>query len=112
MLIRGSCAAEDIVHLDTGVLIDEDADSLAAALLAPWATRENFRRIGAAAGDRIYLSWDDAVKNARKEYYSVIERWNSGRLLRRRGRFDGFFDLTGDVVETLEKARTVLDKYL
>ena len=111
VLIRGSCAAEDIDDGDTGILIDETAESLAAALLSPQATRENFRAVGERAGEKIYLSWTDAVKNARREYCSVIERWNSGELHRRRAMFDGFFDVTGDVVETLEKAKAALEKY-
>ena len=111
VLIRGSCAAEDIVDGDTGILIAETAESLAAALTAPGADRELFRRIGQNAGEKIYLSWADAVKNARNRYYDVIQRWNSGEIHRKRARFDGFFDVTGDVVETLEKARAALDKY-
>ena len=111
VLVRGSCAAEDIVHGDTGILIEENAESLAAALTAPEANRETFRRIGENAGEKIYLSWTDAVKGARKQYMSVIERWNSGEIHRRRAMFDGFFDLTGDVVETLEKAKAALEKY-
>ena len=84
---------------------------LAAALTAPGAGRETFRRIGENAGEKIYLSWADAVKGARAQYLRVIERWNSGELHRRRAMFDGFFDVTGDVVETLEKAKAALEKY-
>ena len=111
VLIRGSCAAEDIDDGDTGILIDETAESLAAALLSPRAGREFFRTVGENAADKIYLSWTDAVKNARKEYGSVIERWNSGEIHRKRAPFDGFFDVTGDVVQTLEKAKAALEKY-
>ena len=111
VLVRGSCAAEDIVDGDTGILIDETAESLAAALLSPGAGRELFRAVGENAAEKIYLSWTDAVKNARKEYCSVIERWNSGEIHRKRAMFDGFFDVTGDVVQTLEKAKAALEKY-
>ena len=112
VLIAGSCAAEDIADGDTGILIEENAGSLAAALMAPGADRALFRRIGENASEKIYLSWADAVKNARGRYYDVIQRWNSGEIHRKRARFDSFFDVTGDVVEALEKARAALDSAL
>jgi len=112
VLIRGSCAAEDIVDGDTGVLIDETAEALAAALLSPRADRETLRRIGRSASEKIYLSWDDAVARAREQYRSVLRRWRSGELRRKRVPFDGFFDLTGDVTEALDKARNMLDSFM
>ena len=80
--------------------------------MAPGADRALFRRIGENASEKIYLSWADAVKNARGRYYDVIQRWNSGEIHRKRARFDSFFDVTGDVVEALEKARAALDSAL
>ena len=109
VLIRDSCAAEDIIHGDTGILIDETAESLASALLSPEAGRETFRRIGRSASEKIYLSWDDAVARAREQYRSVLARWYNGELRRKRARFDGFFDLTGDVSEALDKAKGFID---
>ena len=111
LLIRGSCAADDITDGDTGILVPETAEGIAAALLSPDATKEKFRRIGENASEKIYLSWTDSVERARAQYRSVIERWNSGELRRKRTRFDGFFDLTGDVSETLDRARAAMEKY-
>lgn len=110
LLIAGSCAAEDITDGDTGILVPETAEGIAAALLAPDAGKAKFRTIGENAAAKIYLSWDDSVKLARAQYRSVLERWNSGELRRKRARFDGFFDLTGDVTEALDRARAVMDK--
>ena len=69
------------------------------------------RRIGENAGERIYLSWENSVALARKQYRSVLERWESGELRRKRAQFDGFFELAGDVTGALERAREVFDKY-
>ena len=112
LLIEGSCAAEDIIDGDTGILIPETAEGLAAALLAPDAGREKFRRIGKNASEKIYLSWSDSVAHAREQYRSMLERWHSGELRRKRTKFDGFFDLTGDVNEILEHTKNVLDDVL
>ncbi len=111
LLIRGSCAAEDIADGRTGILIEENAEALAAALTAPTATREFFRTVGENACREIYLSWEDAVDRARDRYRDVLERWHSGELHRRRTVMDGFFDLTGDVGEKIEKAREIMNKY-
>ena len=111
LLIEGSCAAEDIVHGDTGILVPETAEGIAAALLAPEAGKDYFRRIGESAGEKIYLSWEDSVALARKQYRSVLERWESGELRRKRAQFDGFFELAGDVTGALVRARVVFEKY-
>lgn len=108
LLIEGSCAAEGITDGDTGILIPENGDGLAAALLREGANREYFARIGETASEKIYLSWEDSVRNARAQYRSVIERWNSGELPHRRT--TGVAELTGDVAELINRARTGWDK--
>ena len=109
VLIEGSCAAEGITDGDTGILIPENGDGLAAALLREGADRAYFARIGETASEKIYLSWEDSVKNARAQYRSVIERWNSGDLPRRRV-LPGAPEWTGDVAELINRARTSWDK--
>ena len=102
-------AAEGITDGDTGILIPENGDGLAAALLREGADRAYFARIGETASEKIYLSWEDSVKNARAQYRSVIERWNSGDLPRRRV-LPGAPEWTGDVAELINRARTGWDK--
>ena len=112
LLIEGSCAAEDITHGETGILVEENAESIAAALLAPEATRENFRRIGQTASEQIYLSWEDSVKNARRQYQEVLERFRAGELHRKRAPFDWFFERNNDAADALDWAKRMFDKYL
>ncbi|MBR6209326.1 MAG: patatin-like phospholipase family protein [Oscillospiraceae bacterium] len=112
LLIRGSCAAEDITDGETGILTEESADSIAAALLSPEATRENFRRIGETAAERIYLSWDDSVARAREQYRQVLLRWRAGEMHRKRAPFDWLFQRAGEAGEALSLAKTMLEKYL
>ena len=111
MLVRGSCAAEGIEDGVTGILIDENAESLAAALTSPSASKEFFRSVGENACREIYLSWEDAVDRARDRYRTVLERWHSGELRHRRTVLDGFFDLTGDISDAIEKARDAMNRY-
>ncbi len=55
------------------------------------------------------------MERAREQYRLVLHRWHYGELRRRRTKLDGFFDLTGDVSEALDKAKGfidgVIDKY-
>ena len=109
LLIEGSCAAEGITDGDTGILIPESGDGLAAALLREGVSREYFARIGETASEKIYLSWEDSVKNARAQYRSVLERWQSGELPHRRT-LPGMAEWTGDIAEIIERARSGWDK--
>lgn len=74
ILIKGSCAAEGVLDGDTGILIEENGESMGKALLEACADRERLRRIGQNAADRLYISWDDAVKKACARYEIVAAR--------------------------------------
>ena len=130
LLIRGSCAAEGITDGRTGILIEENGEALAQALLAPDASTEKFRTIGHAAGQDIYVSWDDSIARAREQYRDVLRRWNTGELRRKRSFSDPLFEMSGGMGElladakaqrqetlqqishSLEKARERLERYM
>lgn len=75
VLVRGSCAAEGIVDGETGILIDETPESMAAAIAKACQNRQWLRTIGQTAGERVYLSWEDAVARAYRRYGLVIEHY-------------------------------------
>lgn len=77
LLIRGSCAAEGIEDCDTGFLCMESAHSIAATLEKIMDNKDLIRRVGKNAQERIYISWEDAVKNAYDRYHIVIDNFNS-----------------------------------
>ena len=72
LLIRGSAAAEGIIHEETGLLTDEDEVSIAKEILKSCKDLEKLRTIGLKAGDTIYLSWDDAVEKAYERYRFIL----------------------------------------
>ena len=76
VLVRGSCAAEGVTDGQNGFLIAENAASMASLLarLGP----EEIRQVGRNAQAELYLSWEDAVKNAAARYEVVIDRYRSG----------------------------------
>ena len=112
LLIRGSCAAEGIVHGETGLLAAENADDIAAMLLSPLAERAALRALGARAAERIYISWEDAVALAEEEYRKVRERWDRGEIHRKRVRFDSLFELPGELSAALTRARDIFERTL
>ena len=79
VLIRGSCAAEDVTDGVTGFLIEENAPSMAACLTELLRTPVKLRSVGKAAEEGLYLSWADAVDHAAAHYETVMERYRSGQ---------------------------------
>ncbi|MBQ6570691.1 MAG: glycosyltransferase [Clostridia bacterium] len=74
VLIKDSCAAEDIEDGDAGFLIEENADSMAQKLTELQAAPERMARVGENAMNKIYFSWEDSVAQAVKRYEVVIRR--------------------------------------
>jgi len=73
ILIRGSAAAEGVDDGKNGIFIDENAQSLTAALQNLLTNREQLKTIGQHAMDELYLSWEDAVKRAYKRYCELLD---------------------------------------
>lgn len=75
LLIRGSCAAEGIIHEDTGILADENAASIAAEVVRACRDQSLLEMIGNNAAEKIYLSWDDAIKKAFSRYEKILSEY-------------------------------------
>ena len=95
VLIKGSCAAEDVVDGRNGYLIDENAESMAALLKKISTDINALRETGQRAMDELYLSWNDAARIARGYYEEILEKKKSGELDRNREKTatDKLFDM-------------------
>ena len=101
VLVRGSCAAEGVTDGRNGILIDENAESLAAVLSAEGMGVETFRAVGKHAMEELYLSWADSVANAAERYQVVLERQQQGELKPRQiAAVHSFYHLHDTVRET------------
>ncbi|MDO4487727.1 MAG: glycosyltransferase [Eubacteriales bacterium] len=105
VLVKGSCAAEGVTNGVDGLLIDENAASLAVCLARIMDSREAMGRIGQNASDNLYYSWDDSVKHAMERYDIVIDKFNSGRYRKRKKLTDASFRLSADIVEMMTYLR-------
>ena len=108
VLVRGSCAAEDITDGKNGFLVDETAASMAALLAKLCHEPEVLKRVGRQAQEEIYISWDDAVHRAQKRYEIVIEAYRSGAYPEHRRFTDEYFRSLGACVDALEQYRAHL----
>ena len=105
VLVRGSCAAEDITDGRNGFLIEENADSMAALLARLCRQPELLKRVGRQAQDEIYLSWDDAVHRAQQRYAIVIENYKSGTYAAHRRFSDEYYQSLALCADTLRRSR-------
>ena len=78
VLVAGSCAAEDVTDGVNGILMEENAGSMAEKLAAVCAEPALARRIGENAQRDLYISWEEAVKNAYERYGAVIDNYRRG----------------------------------
>lgn len=101
VLIEGSCAAEGVTHGRNGLLIEENAGSLFACLEQLLAHPGKMAEIGENAAGELYLSWQDAVKQAMQRYQIVIDRYRSGGYPARHEPMDKLLKANGNLMEEL-----------
>lgn len=90
VLVKDSCASEGVTNGVDGLLIDENAQSLATCLMKVIDRPEVMRRIGMAASENLYLSWDDAVSRALRRYEIVMDNYRCGRYPKHNRPMEGF----------------------
>lgn len=101
VLIKNSCAAEGIKDGVNGFIIEENSDSLYECLTNLYNNRQKMKSVGVCAGEQLYLSWEDAVKNANARYQVVIEQYKSGSKKTYRKPIEYFFKANGELMGDL-----------
>ena len=66
-------------------------------------------QVGHQAGERLYLSWGDAVKRARERYGVVMENYRMGRYDDHHKPMDGILNAQGSMMDALAKLRDLGD---
>ena len=105
MLVRGSCAAEDVEDGVSGVLIEENAASMAAALEKLLASRETMRAVGEGAQRELYISWEESVARAFERYGVVMEKYRCGEYNGRERDEGEIYHALGEVIDRYNLAR-------
>ena len=105
VLVAGSCAAEDVTDGESGFLIEEDADSMAAKLRQILETPEVMGRVGEGAQREIYVSWEEAVSRAYERYFTVINNFRRGMYPERDKFSDEFFRGMANLMDISNRSR-------
>ena len=106
VLVRGSCAAEGVEDGVSGFLTYENDYSMSVLLQRLCTAPDTMRRVGTAAQEKLYLSWEDSVKNARERYGVVIDNYASGVYPRHETFRDDFFHATAQAMDDISLLRS------
>ena len=101
VLVKGSCAAEDVEDSRNGLLIEENSNSLSQCLKQ--LDQNAMHTIGENAQKELYLSWSDAIKIAMDRYEVVIDRYRSGLYASHRRHMEPVFRANGELMEGLAR---------
>ena len=115
VLVAGSCAAEDVTDGVNGLLIEENAASMAACLAALCRNPAKMKEVGEHAQRDIYISWDTAVKGAVARYDVVIENYRLGRYPKHETPADELLSGIGELMNLLgtgEARRVAIREHL
>ncbi len=77
LLLQDSCAAEGILHDQNGIIIPNNTQDIYTQIVRTVKQPQAMHDIGVHAMDEIYISWDDAVKNAYERYQVVHDAYMS-----------------------------------
>ena len=107
VLVAGSCAAEDVTDGETGFLIEENAEAMAAKLTELCRHLPELRRVGTQAQREIYVSWEEAVRRAYERYGVVIENYHRGLYPRHDRPTDTLVHGLASAMDALSRGREV-----
>lgn len=86
VVVKGSCAAEEIVDGENGLLTEDDPECLANVIEKGLVDRPMLERLGVAARDSIPVSWDSIMDTVLARYANLIRLNDEQRIKARRRR--------------------------
>ncbi|MEG1764392.1 MAG: glycosyltransferase [Oscillospiraceae bacterium] len=110
VLVRGSCAAEGVIDNQNAFLIDENAESLAEAVINACQNPEKLPEVGEAAAKELFISWHEAVQKAYARYQVVVDNYKKGSTNRRERFSDEFITMMADSMDAVQKVRKMREK--
>ena len=105
VLVRGSCAAEDVDDGETGVLIEENSECMAEKLETLCRCPNTVKRVGQQAQQRLYISWEEAVDKACRRYETVMENYRRGFYPQHERTSDDFIRAMSKSMENWDELR-------
>jgi len=80
LIVKGSNAAEGVIHGENGYLCENSAESVSQAILKIVANRESMKNAGLSAQRTIFRSWENIVDDVVvPKYLEIIEKYKNNR---------------------------------
>ena len=73
LLVKNSCASQNVIDFENGLLIEENPESFAKAIGTALKEPKFLEKIGNCAADTLYMSWQESIEKAYKRYEIVLE---------------------------------------
>jgi len=114
VLIRDSSSAEGVIDGVNGILIEENADSMAKALisLCRGDGREKIKTLGEAASHDLYVSWDDSIARAYARYEEVLREYGKKKGKRAPVKHDKMIEFITSTYYGMVKAKLARDNFI
>ena len=108
VLIKDSCAAEDVTDDRNAILINENADAMARVLLERGDQLDYLHDIGEHAMNELYSSWEESVDRAVARYREVVEGYEYKKpkfLDMDYDMLDSFFMFYADIATSIDNVK-------
>lgn len=103
VVLRGSCAAEEIQDGVNGFLCNENQASLYLLLRDLEGKKPLLRKVGKAAENSLYLSWEDSVATAVERYKLISAMSKRGELPDKKTDFGALFSIVSAIQSSNRK---------
>ena len=103
VVLRGSCAAEEIQDGVNGFLCNENQASLYLLLRDLEGKKQLLRKVGKAAENSLYLSWEDSVATAVERYKLISAMSKRGELPDKKTDFGALFSIVSAIQSSNRK---------
>lgn len=108
ILISGSCAAEDFTSYENSILTDNNTEAFSKELMYACDHLTELKKLGENAMNEVYLSWEDAVKNAYQRYFTVIDNCKRGITQKKETKAQEIlFSSVSDITNSIQKVRSI-----
>ncbi|MBR5091094.1 MAG: glycosyltransferase [Ruminiclostridium sp.] len=108
LLIEGSCAAEDFTNYENAILTENDPFAISKELIHAATHIDALKTMGENAMNDVYLSWEDAVKNAFNRYNVVLQNYKRGITQCRETKTQEIlYSSVSSITDSIQKVRSI-----
>ena len=107
VLIENSSSADGVTDGYNGVLIPEDSSAMTEALMRFYNDPEMAKRVGYAASQTLYCSWEDSIAKAYDRYNYILDLHKRGELIKPKASMDGMISMAVECYKGIDKVKSI-----